>query len=212
MSFRHRIGPSAVLFALFSVAAFPSVAGAQTPVPSAQNPSLPAPQAAPASSIPVAPVAVPAADLPAAPTATPAPASSLPSLPAGSAPQTQAPIQAFPSAVPQQTPSATYIDPLQQPIVVAPNAPSVPPVRAVAIPQSTTASSLPSVGAVRFSCQRQSAQCRRMSWVLPYIPVDSWIYAAALRLYSLGYLNSSFITMRPWTRRSLLHAASSLTA
>jgi hypothetical protein len=27
----------------------------------------------------------------------------------------------------------------------------------------------------------------------------------ALRLYSLGYLDSAFINMRPWTRRSLLH-------
>ena len=26
-----------------------------------------------------------------------------------------------------------------------------------------------------------------------------------MRLYSLGYLDTSFITMRPWTRRSLLH-------
>jgi hypothetical protein len=39
-----------------------------------------------------------------------------------------------------------------------------------------------------------------------YIPVDSWVYPAALRLYSRGYLNTLFISMRPWTRRSLLHA------
>ncbi len=38
-----------------------------------------------------------------------------------------------------------------------------------------------------------------------YIPVDSTVYPMALRLYSLGYLNSSFIGMRPWTRRSLFH-------
>ena len=38
-----------------------------------------------------------------------------------------------------------------------------------------------------------------------YIPVDSPIYPMALRLYSLGYLDSAFISMRPWTRRSLLH-------
>ncbi|MEO6922569.1 MAG: capsule assembly Wzi family protein, partial [Bryocella sp.] len=38
-----------------------------------------------------------------------------------------------------------------------------------------------------------------------YIPVDSPIYAMAVRLYSLGYLDSAFISMRPWTRRSLLH-------
>ena len=38
-----------------------------------------------------------------------------------------------------------------------------------------------------------------------YIPVDSIVYPMALRLYSLGYLDTSFIMMRPWTRRSLLH-------
>jgi hypothetical protein len=39
-----------------------------------------------------------------------------------------------------------------------------------------------------------------------YIPVDSTIYPMVLRLYSLGYLDTAYIGMRPWTRRSLLHA------
>ncbi len=38
-----------------------------------------------------------------------------------------------------------------------------------------------------------------------YIPVDSWIYPAMLRLYSLGYANTMYISMRPYTRLSLLH-------
>ncbi len=38
-----------------------------------------------------------------------------------------------------------------------------------------------------------------------YIPVDSPVYPMALRLYSLGYLDTAFIGTRPWTRRSLLH-------
>jgi hypothetical protein len=38
-----------------------------------------------------------------------------------------------------------------------------------------------------------------------YIPVDSWIYPALLRLYSLGYLDTAFLSMRPWTRRSVLN-------
>ena len=38
-----------------------------------------------------------------------------------------------------------------------------------------------------------------------YIPVDSIVYTMALRLYSMGYLDTAFINMRPWTRRSLLH-------
>ncbi len=38
-----------------------------------------------------------------------------------------------------------------------------------------------------------------------YIPVDSWIYPAMLRLYSMGYADSMFVGMRPWTRRAVLH-------
>ena len=37
-----------------------------------------------------------------------------------------------------------------------------------------------------------------------YIPVDSWIYPALMRLYSLGYLDRAFMDMRPWTRLSVL--------
>lgn len=38
-----------------------------------------------------------------------------------------------------------------------------------------------------------------------YIPMDSWMYPALLRLYSLGYLDTAFLALRPWTRRSVLH-------
>ena len=38
-----------------------------------------------------------------------------------------------------------------------------------------------------------------------YIPLDSWIYPAMTRLYSLGYVDTMFLGMRPWTRRSILH-------
>ncbi len=36
-----------------------------------------------------------------------------------------------------------------------------------------------------------------------YIPVDSWIYPALLRLKALGYLDSAFLGLRPWTRLSV---------
>src|SRR5689334_7958959 len=38
-----------------------------------------------------------------------------------------------------------------------------------------------------------------------YIPLDSWIYPAAWRLYSLGFLDTVYLGMRPWTRFSLAH-------
>jgi hypothetical protein len=39
----------------------------------------------------------------------------------------------------------------------------------------------------------------------PYIPVDSWVYPAVLRLYSLGFVDDVFLGMRPWTRASVGH-------
>lgn len=38
-----------------------------------------------------------------------------------------------------------------------------------------------------------------------YIPVDSWVYPALTRLYSMGFVDTMFLGMRPWTRRSALH-------
>ncbi len=39
----------------------------------------------------------------------------------------------------------------------------------------------------------------------PYIPVDSWVYPAVMRLYGLGYIDHVFLGLRPWTRSSLEH-------
>jgi hypothetical protein len=38
-----------------------------------------------------------------------------------------------------------------------------------------------------------------------YIPVDSWMYPALTRLYSMGFLDTMYLGMRPYTRRSVLH-------
>lgn len=37
----------------------------------------------------------------------------------------------------------------------------------------------------------------------PYVPVDSWVYPAVLRLYGLGFVDDVFLGMRPYTRASL---------
>jgi hypothetical protein len=47
--------------------------------------------------------------------------------------------------------------------------------------------------------------CDSSSPASPFIPVDSWIYPAVLRLYSLGFADSAYLGMRPWTRASLTH-------
>jgi hypothetical protein len=38
-----------------------------------------------------------------------------------------------------------------------------------------------------------------------YIPMDSWVYPEMTRLYSLGFANTEFLSMRPWTRQSVLN-------
>lgn len=38
-----------------------------------------------------------------------------------------------------------------------------------------------------------------------YIPVDSWIYPAMMRLYGLGYVDTLYLGMRPWTRTNVEH-------
>jgi membrane-associated phospholipid phosphatase len=35
----------------------------------------------------------------------------------------------------------------------------------------------------------------------PYVPLDSWVYPALERLAALGWIDSGFAGMRPWTRR-----------
>jgi len=38
-----------------------------------------------------------------------------------------------------------------------------------------------------------------------YVPMDSWVYPALDRLHALGYLDTAFLGLRPWTRLSIAH-------
>ncbi len=38
-----------------------------------------------------------------------------------------------------------------------------------------------------------------------YIPVDYWIYPAMARLQALGYVDTAYLGLRPWTRLSVVH-------
>jgi hypothetical protein len=38
-----------------------------------------------------------------------------------------------------------------------------------------------------------------------YVPVDSWIYTAMDRLHALGYVDTAYLGLRPWTRLSIAH-------
>jgi hypothetical protein len=37
----------------------------------------------------------------------------------------------------------------------------------------------------------------------PYIPVDSWVYPSMLRLYSMGFVDTVYLGLQPWTRSSV---------
>ena len=45
--------------------------------------------------------------------------------------------------------------------------------------------------------------CDTSTTASPFLPVDSWIYPAMLRLYSLGYVDTLYLGVRPWTRLSV---------
>ena len=47
------------------------------------------------------------------------------------------------------------------------------------------------------------ADCEPVTQGSPYIPVDSWVYPAVMRLYALGYVDKVYLGLRPWTRASM---------
>jgi Capsule assembly protein Wzi len=47
--------------------------------------------------------------------------------------------------------------------------------------------------------------CDSSSMDSPYIPVDSWVYPTVFRLYGLGFIDTVYLGMRPYTRSSLNH-------
>jgi hypothetical protein len=159
------------------------------------------------------------------PPATPVPANSLPSVPvptpanANSQSKSQQPAQPQQPQPQQQqtqptaqqttrTPAATVPAPATAP-TTAPDQLENPiqtqgtqkPAPATLPPASPVASvpSLPAYGPVPEAPHTDALGST-------YIPVDSIIYPMVLRLYSMGYMDTEFIAMRPWTRRSLLHA------
>ncbi len=103
-----------------------------------------------------------------------------------------------PGTQPAAQPPST-VNPLEQPVTIQPAQP--PQVQPVEIAPPSPVASLPSIS-TEYPVSEVIAKDHLGS---TYIPDDSWIYPEALRLYSMGYLPSAFISMRPWTRRSLLH-------
>jgi hypothetical protein len=71
---------------------------------------------------------------------------------------------------------------------------------------SAGAKPVPLDGAAQQSSSNSTADgsdCRPVTQGSPYIPVDSWVYPAVLRLYALGYVDKVYLGLRPWTRVSV---------
>jgi Capsule assembly protein Wzi len=118
-----------------------------------------------------------------APVPTPVPAGTTPEAPAY-APKPQPPQQ------PQTTPS-----PPAAPIPEKKNPTVAPPAKPT--PEA------PYIGYTPYAPVDEKPRPDRLSST--YIPVDSWIYPALTRLYGMGFLDTMYLSMRPYTRRSTLH-------
>ncbi len=57
--------------------------------------------------------------------------------------------------------------------------------------------------AIHFAPSEPGKSMDRMSST--YVPLDSWIYPAVLRLYGMGFVDTVFVSLRPWTRLSVAH-------
>ncbi|HVU48759.1 MAG TPA: capsule assembly Wzi family protein [Terracidiphilus sp.] len=72
------------------------------------------------------------------------------------------------------------------------------------LPAETSGASL-SAGQPANAASQSTSDCMPSASASPYIPVDSWVYPAMLRLYGLGYVDNVFLGLRPWTRASVEH-------
>lgn len=198
--------PAATLLALLIAAPFISgkTASAQTPS------SVPPATAAPASSLPSVPAPTtgndqnttsqPVSQQPTAQTQSSAPQTTQTGTQTQTQPGATQPQTGEPAAATQTAPPTSAPDQLEQPIQVQKQQnPSNP--APVELPPAVPVASVPSMPA--YGPTQEKAPTDPLGST--YIPVDSVVYPMALRLYSMGYLDTAFIAMRPWTRRSLLH-------
>ncbi|QNI35522.1 capsule assembly Wzi family protein [Edaphobacter albus] len=127
----------------------------------------------------------PVSNSPEAIPSAPDPASQqIPALPPYNPDPQKQPAQQGAPAAPTSIPSA----PIPQP-APAPQPPPDAPERAYPSYNATGALSKPKTDALGSA----------------YVSMDSWVYPAVLRLYSMGFLDAPFLSVRPWTRRSVLH-------
>jgi hypothetical protein len=119
-----------------------------------------------------------------------------------------------PAAPPYAVPTPTPVDPAQTPALppytqqpgTSPSAPVPTVTQAPVVPPVPTTPEDPYAALPPYIPYGSPDEDRKPDHDgSVYIPMDSWIYPAVTRLYSLGYVDSMFLSMRPYTRKSLLH-------
>jgi hypothetical protein len=115
----------------------------------------------------------------------------------GSAP-VPTPVQEAPPALPPYAPQ-----PQSQPQTTAPSLPAPEKKDPPVAPPATATPQAPYIGYVPYGPIDQRPAPDRLGSV--YIPMDSWMYPALTRLYGMGFLDTMYLGMRPYTRRSALH-------
>lgn len=111
----------------------------------------------------------------------------------------------IPSQPAQAVPSSTTALPAYAP-QTQPETPAMPPPQTApqpAVPPATATPTNPFTAYVPYGPLDEDKPAD--NYGSTYIPMDSWVYPAMTRLYSMGYLDTMFLGMRPWTRRSALH-------
>jgi hypothetical protein len=125
------------------------------------------------------------------PAPVPHPADTTPAYPPYAKPQPEPQQQTQPSAPQQAPPPALPVPEKKGPPVVPPEQPT---------PEA------PYVGYAPYAPKPPKPPRPPIDWLgSVYIPVDSWMYPALTRLYGMGFVDSMFLGMRPYTRRSVMH-------
>jgi hypothetical protein len=122
---------------------------------------------------------------------------------------TPAPAPAPAETAPAYPPYAQKPQPQQQ---TQPQAPQQTPPPALPVPEQKgppvvpPAQPTPEAPYVGYAPYAPKAPRPPIDWLgSVYIPVDSWMYPALTRLYGMGFVDSMFLGMRPYTRRSVMH-------
>jgi hypothetical protein len=126
-------------------------------------------------------------------------------MPAQTPAQIPAPMPAAPTPTPVTPAETPSLPPYARQPSGSPSAPTPVPTAQPAVAPATPTATNPYTALPPYNPNGTSDEARKDTDGSVYIPLDSWIYPAMTRLYSLGYVNTMYLGMRPWTRKSILH-------